>query len=159
MLAWQALCTLRAIWFIVCAGGASTGCAATVPVLLHRRDYACHGCGSRLWTSCTHPNAFGTLHRLCTRLGCLGCVVPHVPISPPCSFTSASRGMPGRLIQRSRPSPSELTHPGPGRVSGRSLITHSRYHAMSVRIQGGVRAGNWAGGAVRSCLNSCLVFR
>ena len=47
-----------------------------VPVLLQRREHACHGCGSRLWASCTHPNACGTLYRLCTRLRRLGCVVP-----------------------------------------------------------------------------------
>jgi len=59
------------------------GCAAAVPVLLQRREHACHGCGSRLWASCTHPNACGTLYRLCTRLRRLVCVVPLIRSAPP----------------------------------------------------------------------------
>ena len=67
-------------------GGArnvNEACPAALLVLLHVRDYACHGCGSRSWTQCTHRSTCGTLYGLHTRLRGLVSAVPLIRISPP----------------------------------------------------------------------------
>ena len=67
----------------VCASNVNEACPAALLVLLHVRDYACHGCGARSWTQCTHTNACGTSYGRYTRLGGLVSAVPLVRISPP----------------------------------------------------------------------------
>ena len=71
----------------VCASNVNEACPAALLVLLHVRDYACHGCGARSWTQCTHTNACGTSYGRYTRLGGLVGAVPlprtYSRISPP----------------------------------------------------------------------------
>ena len=67
----------------VCASNVNEACPAALLVLLHVRDYACHGCGARSWTQCTHTNACGTSYGRYTRLGGLVSAVPLVRFSPP----------------------------------------------------------------------------
>ena len=86
LLAWQALRRLQTTCCTVCASNVNEACPAALLVLLHVRDYACHGCGARSWTQCTHTNACGTSYGRYTRLGGLVSAVPLVRFSPPLYF-------------------------------------------------------------------------
>ena len=71
----------------VCASNVNEACPAALLVLLHVRDYACHGCGARSWTQCTHTNACGTSYGRYTRLGGLVGAVPLIRFTPPLYVT------------------------------------------------------------------------
>ena len=91
LLAWQALRRLQTTCCTVCAINVNEACPAALLVLLHVRDYACHGCGARSWTQCTHTNPCGTSYGRYTRLGGLVSAVPLVRISPPLYQVCVSR--------------------------------------------------------------------